>query len=73
MGFYMMTHSNSPLGALQAGALARLVRVPIAIAIGGLMVSGFTVGSAMINSKVRNLGTILRQLKPAPPTSARSG
>ena len=73
MGFYTMTYSISPLGALQAGALAKLVSVPIAIAIGGLMVAGFAVGPAMINSKVRNLGTILRQLEPAAPTSARSG
>ena len=73
MGFYTMTYSISPLGALQAGALAKLVSVPIAIAIGGLMVAGFAVGPAMINSKVRNLGTILRQLEPAAPTRARSG
>ena len=73
MGFYTMTHSISPLGALQAGGLAKLLNVPIAIAIGGLMVAGFAVGPAMINSKVRNLGTILRQLEPAAPTSARSG
>ncbi len=73
MGFYTMTYSISPLGASQAGALAKLVSVPIAIAIGGLMVAGFAVGPAMINSKVRNLGTILRHLEPAAPTWARSG
>ncbi len=55
------------------GGLAKLVSVPIALAIGGLMVAGFAVGPAMINSKVRNLGTILRQLEPAAPTRARSG
>ena len=35
MGFYTMTYSINPLGALQAGALAKLVGIPIAIAVGG--------------------------------------
>lgn len=63
MGFYTMTYSINPLGALQASALAKLVSVPIAIAIGGLIVAGFALGPALVNSKVRNLGTTLRQME----------
>ena len=65
MGFYTMTYSINPLGALQASALAKLLSVPIAIAIGGLIVVGFALGPAMVNSKVRNLGTTLRQMEQA--------
>ena len=64
MGFYSMTYSISPLGALQAGVLANLIGTPIAIAIGGLAVVGFAVGSATVNNKARNLGTGQRP-KPA--------
>jgi MFS family permease len=63
MGFYTMTYSISPLGALQAGALATLVTTPVAIAIGGAIVAGFAMGPATFNSKVRNLGATLRQLE----------
>lgn len=70
MGFYTMTYSISPLGALQAGGLAKLVTFPVAIAIGGLIVAGFAIGPGMINSKVRNLGATLLQLEPAATTSA---
>ena len=34
--------------------------------------TSLALGPAMINSKVRNLGTILRQLEPAAPTNART-
>ena len=50
--------------SLPASALANLVSsVPIAIAIGGLIVAGFALGPAMVNSKVPNLGTTLRQME----------
>ena len=64
MGFYSMTYSLGPLGALQAGALAGLVTTPIAIAVGGFAVVGFAGGAAMINTQVRNLGATLRRLEP---------
>ena len=65
MGFYIMTYSISPLGALQAGALANLVTTPIAIAAGAMAVVAFAAGPATVNSKVRNLGEWLRQLEAA--------
>ena len=71
MGFYIMTYSISPLGALQAGALANLVTTPIAIAIGGVAVVAFAVGPATINSKVRNLGASLRELEATATAGAR--
>ena len=75
MGLYTMTYSISPLGALQAGALAGLVTTPIAIAIGGLIVVGFASLSATFNSNVRNLGATLREtelkLRPVPGSSNR--
>ena len=49
MGFYSMTYSISPLGALQAGVLANLIGTPIAIAIGGLAVVGFAAGPATVS------------------------
>ena len=39
MGFYGMTWSIMPLGGMQAGALAQLIEVPFAIAVGGLAVA----------------------------------
>ena len=71
MGFYTMTYSISPLGALQAGGLAKLVTFPVAIAIGGLIVAAFALGPGMINSKVRNLGATLLQLESTATTSSR--
>ena len=59
MGFYGMTWSIRPLGALQASALTSVLTAPIAIAIGGLAVVLFALGPAAVNSKVRNLGSNL--------------
>ena len=69
MGFYTMTYSISPLGAMQAGALATLITVPFAIAAGGLAVVAFALGPALINRQVRNLGTTLRQAEIATSSS----
>ena len=65
MGFYTMTYSISPLGAMQAGALGSLITVPFAIALGGIAVVAFAVGPAMFSSKVRNLGPTLKQAEMA--------
>ncbi len=61
MGFYGMTWSIMPLGSFQAGAIATFVGVPVAIAIGGALVTLFALGPAMINRQVRNLGVILQE------------
>ena len=55
MGFYGMTWSIMPLGGLQASALTTLFTAPIAIAAGGLVVALFALGTAAVNSTVRNL------------------
>ncbi|MQG57062.1 MAG: MFS transporter [SAR202 cluster bacterium] len=68
MGFYGMTWSIMPLGALWAGILGdALDSVPWAIAIGGLLVSGFAIGPAAVNKKLRNIGTLLQEAEQGPP------
>jgi MFS family permease len=69
MGFYGMTYNIRPLGGMQVGALADLITAPFAVAIGGLAVTAFAAGPAMINRKVRNLGSLLHQVE----TAAASG
>lgn len=61
MGFYGMTWSVMPLGGLQSGALATIITVPFAVAIGGLAVAAFAIGPALFNSNVRHLGTLLAE------------
>lgn len=61
MGFYGMTWSIMPIGGFWAGGLAEVanVGVPMAVAIGGALVSAFALGPALLNRRVRNLGEIL--------------
>ena len=67
MGFYGMTYNIMPLGGLQAGAIASLVGpplgAPVAIAIGGLAVSAFALGPALVNRRVRDLGAYLERIE----------
>ena len=63
MGFYGMTWSIMPLGGMQAGALASIITTPFAIAVGGLAVSAFAIGPALLNRGVRNLGSQLQPLE----------
>ena len=65
MGFYGMTWSIMPLGGMFAGSLAKYIEedstgVPIAVAIGGILVAVFAIGPFFMNRNVRNLGTILQ-------------
>ncbi len=65
MGFYGMTWSIMPLGGMYAGALSRYIGedttgVPIAVAIGGILIALFAIGPFFMNRNVRNLGTILQ-------------
>jgi MFS family permease len=69
MGFYGVTYNIVPLGGMLAGALANLITAPLAIAVGGLAVAAFAIGPAMMNVKIRNLRTLLRQAE----TDAASG
>ncbi|MCI0824321.1 MAG: hypothetical protein J4N90_06190, partial [Chloroflexi bacterium] len=57
MGFYGMTWSIMPLGAMPSGALATIIGAPFAVALGGLAVMAFAIGPALINSRIRNLGS----------------
>lgn len=63
MGFYGMTWSISPLGGMQAGAIASFTGVPFAVAIGGLAVSAFALGPALVNRNVRQLGSLVQRLE----------
>jgi len=65
MGFYGMTWSIMPLGGMFAGSLAKYIGedstgVPIAVAIGGILVAVFAIGPFFMNRNVRNLGSILQ-------------
>ncbi len=61
MGFYGMTWSIMPLGGAWVGAITKLsfIEVPFAIALGGLLVSGFALGPALLNRNVRSIGALL--------------
>ena len=74
MGFVGMTWSIMPLGGMYTGVLAGLTGVPIAVATGGLAVSAFALGPALINRKVRSLDALLRQTETAaaPVSSAQT-
>ena len=65
MGFYGMTWSIMPLGGMYAGLLSGYIGedttgVPIAVAIGGILIAVFAIGPFFMNRNVRNLGTILQ-------------
>ena len=61
MGFYGMTWSIMPMGVMYTGGLARVIGVPIAVATGGLIVTAFALGPALINRRLRNLDNLLRE------------
>ena len=61
MGLYGITWSIMLLGGLQAGALATALGAPVAVAIGGLIVTGFALGPALANPTLRNLSSAIRQ------------
>jgi MFS family permease len=69
MGFYGMTYNLMPLGGMLMGGIADLVSAPFAIAMGGLAVTTFAIGPALLKGEVRSLGTRLRQVE----TAAASG
>jgi hypothetical protein len=52
---------------MQAGALANVgaIGAPFAIAIGGMAVVAFAIGSTLMSKKVRNLSTVLHQAEMA--------
>ena len=77
MGFYGMTWSIMPLGGFQAGLIAESMGAPFAVSLGAIAVIAFAAGPAMLNSKVRNIGSILQgferaaaQPEPQPQPSA---
>ena len=49
---------------MYTGALAGVIGVPIAVATGGLIVSAFALGPALINRKPRGLDNLLRDAIP---------
>ena len=70
MGFYGMTWNIMPLGGMFAGALAVSIGAPWAVAIGGLAVSAFAIGPALLNGRIRNLGELLVPSESAEPESS---
>ena len=63
MGFYSLTWSMAPLGALQANFIAHYISPPAAVAIGGAMVIGFALTAGLGNNSIRSLGAV--QAAPA--------
>jgi MFS family permease len=61
MGFWGMTWNMLPLGALFVGALAELITVPWAVAVGGMVVTAFALGPALFNQRIRSLGRIAEE------------
>jgi MFS family permease len=70
MGFYGMTWNIMPLGGMFAGALAVSIGAPWAVAIGGLAVSAFAIGPALLNGRIRNLGELLVPSERTEPESS---
>ncbi|MFP6594599.1 MAG: MFS transporter [Dehalococcoidia bacterium] len=70
MGFYGMTWNIMPLGGMFAGALAVSIGAAWAVAIGGLAVSAFAIGPALLNGRIRNLGELLVPPERAEPESS---
>jgi MFS family permease len=61
MGFYGMTWSIMPLGGFLAAGAGSAIGLPFAIAAGGLLVSGFALGPALLNRKIRTIGALLAE------------
>ena len=66
MGFYGMTWSIMPLGAMYTGALAKVFAdagegVPFAVAIGGILVTLFAVGPVVMSKGIRSLDAIIEE------------
>jgi MFS family permease len=55
MAIYAMVWSLTPLGALQAGTIANYLGAPIAVAIGGAVVTGFTLFLVAAVPRMRKL------------------
>lgn len=66
MGIYGMTYNIRPLGGMQAGALAILITAPFSIAVGGLAVTIFAVGSALASRNVREMNRLMREAELEP-------
>jgi MFS family permease len=56
MALYGISWSVMLLGGLQAGLIAHFLSAPIAVAIGGLLVTVFALGPALANRTIRGLG-----------------
>ena len=55
MGIYSLTWSLMPLGGMQAGLVAEAIGTPLAVAIGGFGIIGFTIVVAIASKQVREL------------------
>jgi hypothetical protein len=65
-----MTWNIMPLGGMFAGVLAVSIGAPWAVAIGGLAVSAFAIGPALLNGRIRNLGALLAASERTEPGSS---
>lgn len=66
MGLYGMTYNIRPLGGMQAGALAGLITAPFAIAVGGLAVTIFAIGTALASRNVRQMDRVMHEAELEP-------
>jgi MFS family permease len=70
MGIYGITWNIMPLGGMYVGLVAGLIGTPFAVALGGLLVTLFAVGPALVNRQVRDLGSILTRAEESVPPEA---
>ena len=61
MAFYTMTWSFISLGGAQHGLVANFIGAPAALAIGGLVFTGVSLGPALMSRQVRGLGTLVHE------------
>ena len=66
MGFHGMTFSIMPLGAMYAGGLAGFfengsVGVATTVAVGGVLVSMFSIACGLLNSNVRGIDDLIKK------------
>ena len=61
MGIHSISYTISTLGGMPIGAIANFIGAPFAVAIGGLAVTAFALGPALLNWRMRNLSALVRQ------------
>ncbi len=65
MGIHSISYTIPTLGGMPMGAIANVIGAPFAVAIGGLAVTAFALGPALLNWRIRNLSALVHQAEEA--------